>query len=193
MFSNIHLVKLATAALLACAGLGAQTSAKPLGPWDGGLNLVLPLDGLKTVTQANGFGGITAEVGYNNLVHGTKLPFRASLSLNVLPGKEVDYVKSSLLGFQGAIDVFAPTGIDRLSMVTGLSLNRWRWDYQDATQHSTTTMKGPKMGARFGFDYQVNPKVTASLLLQMTELGVDPQSTRGYNPSWIQAGAKYRF
>ncbi|HJV21159.1 MAG TPA: hypothetical protein VJ570_00625 [Holophagaceae bacterium] len=190
MFAHSNLLRFAVAAL-ACAGLSAQAPARS--PWDAGASLVLPLDGLKKVTQASGLGGLVLEGGYNGYVHGTKLPFRASVSLNAFPGKEVDYVKSSLLGLQVAADVFAPTGIDRLSMVTGLSLNRWRWDYQDATHRVTSTMKGPKMGARFGFDYEVNPRLTASLLLQVTELGVDAQSIRGYNPTWIQAGAKYRF
>jgi hypothetical protein len=189
MFSKTHLVKLAALAVLACGSLAAQTRS----PWDAGLSLVMPLDGLKAVTQTGGLGGFVVEGGYNGLVHGTSLPFRLSGSVNVLPGKQVDYVKSSLLGYQVAVDVFAPSGLDRLSMVAGLSLNRWRWDYQDATHHTTPTLKGPKMGARFGFDYKVNPRLTASLLLQMTELGVDNQSSRGYNPSWLQAGAKYRF
>ena len=49
------------------------------------------------------------------------------------------------------------------------------------------------MGGRFGFDYRVNTHFTASLLLQIVELGADAQSTKGYNPSWLQVGGTFRF
>ena len=189
MFPTNRLLSLGLLSLLALPALRAQA----LTSWDVGASLVLPLDGLKKVTQASGLGGFTAEAGYHGLVHGSALPFRLSASVLALPGKQVAYVKSSLLGFQVAADVFSPTGVDRLLLVTGLSVNQWRWDYQDATQHTKASLKGAKLGARFGFDYQLNPRVTARLLLQVTELGTDNQRIRSYNPSWVQAGAKYRF
>ena len=185
---TINLVRFAAAALLAAGALSAQT-----GPWDASASLVLPLDGLKAVTQTKGLGGATLEGGYNNRIANTKIPFRLSASLNVLPGEEANYVKSSLLGLQGAAEVLVPTGFQRLDMVAGLSLNWWRWDYEDATHHATETIKGAKMGARFGFEYHIDRRWSASALLQMTELGVNPDHSHGYNPSWIQVGAKYHF
>lgn len=186
--SRTRFMSLATA-LLGAASLQAQAPS----PWDVGASLVLPLDGLKKVTHAGAFGGFIAEVGYHGLVNGTKLPFRASGSVNVLPGRQEGSVKSSLLGYQIAGDVFAPTGLDRLQLVVGLSLNRWTWDYQDPTGHTKSTMKGPKFGARLGFDWWMNKHLTATVLLQQTELGTDNRSSRAYNPSWLQVGATYRF
>ena len=188
MNTRKNLLGLAAAVLMAAGALAAQAS-----PYDAGLSLVKPLDTLKAVNHASGFGGAVIEVGYNGLVFKTAQPYRLSLSVIDLPGKEAGYVKSSLLGFQGAADIFSPTGLDKLVLVAGLSLNGWRWNYQDATQHLDTTMKGTKFGARFGFDYHYSPKVTCSLLLQLVELGEDPKATQAYNPSWLQAGVKYRF
>jgi len=184
-----HLVGLAALAMAGCAGLSAQTPSK----LDAGLNLVVPLETLKTITHATGLGGFTAELGYSTQIPNTTIPFRLSASVNNLPGKEVDYVKNALLGIQGAADVISQTGIAKITMITGLSVNAWHWDYQDATIHTRTTMKGAKLGARFGFDYQVNDRLTGSLMLQLVELGTDQQAIRGYNPSWLQAGARYRF
>lgn len=191
--NGTNLMRVAVLALVAATGMQAAEPAKSESRWDAGAALVLPLDGLKAVTQKSGLGGMTAELGYNGRVYNTQLPFRVSASVNALPGEQKDYVKSSLLGLQLAADIVAPTGIDKLSMVVGISVNQWRWDYQDPTTHSKTTMKGPKAGFRWGFDYRLNRHWSASALLQMTELGVDAQAAHGYNPSWIQAGAKYRF
>lgn len=173
---------------------GFQLCAQSPTPFDAGISLVLPLDTLKAVTHASGLGGATFEAGYNSTLGKTTVPCRVSLSINDLPGKETAYATSSLLGFQAAGDVMIPFAPgSRLSAVAGLSLNGWRWNYQDAGQHATNSMKGAKFGARFGFDYQASDRITASLMLQMVELGIDANATRGYNPSWIQAGARYRF
>ncbi|GLH74549.1 hypothetical protein GETHLI_30510 [Geothrix limicola] len=193
MFSRNHLMRLAALTLAGGTCLSAQAPSPASSAFDAGLNVVMPLDTLKTITHASGLGGVTAEFGYSSQIRNTTVPFRLSVSVNHLPGKEVDYQKNSLLGFQGAADVFAPTGINRVSMVAGLSLNAWRWDFQDASNHTKSTMKGAKFGARFGFDFRVSDRVSTSLMLQMTELGTDNQAIQGYNPSWIQVGARYRF
>lgn len=190
MFSQSNLMRTAALVALACGSLAAQA---PSSPWDAGASLVLPLDGLKKVTHAGALGGLTLEGGYNGLVHGTRLPFRASVSLLHLPGRQEGDVKSSLMGLQVAADVVTTTGVDKLSTVLGFSATRWTWDYQDPTHRVRTTMRGPKLGFRFGFDYQVSARLTASCLLQQTELGTDNLSSRAYNPSWLQVGAKYRF
>ncbi len=189
MINRHHLVGLAALALAGGSALYAQTPSK----LDAGFSAVLPLETLKTITHATGLGGFTAELGYSSQIPNTTIPFRLSASVNNLPGKQVDYVKNSLLGFQGAADVISQTGIANITMIAGFSVNTWRVDYQDATVHTRTTMKGAKLGARFGFDYLVNARFTASLMLQIVELGTDPQAIRGYNPSWLQAGARYRF
>lgn len=189
MITTLRAFRTLALGLIACTALAAQERS----PWDAGASLVYPLDGLKAVTQTSGLGGFTLEGGYNGLVRGSSLPFRASFSLNVLPGREKAFVKSSLLGAQVAVDTFAPVGLARTSLVMGLSLNQWRWDYQDATHHTTSTQKGAKMGARFGVDHQVSPRLTASVLLQVVELGTDSRAIHAYNPSWIQVGARYRF
>lgn len=190
MITRKIFLSFAAAVLAGGASLCAQTPT----PFDVAVGLVLPLDGLKSVTQASGFGGATFEAGYNTTLGRSTVPLRLSVSVNDLPGKEKDYVKSSLLGYQAAGDVLIPvTPGSRVSVVTGLSLNRWHWDYQDPTHRDSDYMKGLKFGFRFGFEYHASDRITASLLLQMTELGTDANATRGYNPSWIQAGARYRF
>ena len=205
MITSIHPVRFAAAILAGALALGAQAPsasaaqapsasvAQTPSAFDAGCSIVLPLDTLKSVTHTSGLGGATLEFGYNTHVGSSTVPCRLSLSVNDLPGKEADYVKNSLLGFQAAADVFAPLEGTRLSFVAGLSLNAWRWDYQDASRHDQTSMKGAKFGARFGFDYRASNRVNLSLMLQMVELGTDALATRGYNPSWLQVGARYRF
>jgi hypothetical protein len=189
MIIRHHLVRLAALALVGGTFLCAQDTSA----FDAGLNVVVPLNTLKSITHTSGYGGFTAECGYSSHIRNTTVPFRLSASVNNLPGKQMDYTKNSLLGLQAAADVLTATASDRISMVAGLSLNAWRWDYQDPSVHTRTTMKGAKLGARFGFDYRASAQITTSLMLQMVELGTDAQSTKGYNPSWIQVGARYRF
>ena len=189
MNTRKHLMGWLTASLLGATALSAQAPR----PFDAGLNLVAGLPALTSLTHASGLGGFTAEAGYNGLVKGSTVPFRLSASLNDLPGKEAAFVKSDLLGLQLAADISTDIGLRKVVMVSGLSLNTWRWTYQDATQKTEARMKGAKLGARFGFDIRLSERLTGSLLLQMTELGTDKLSSRGYNPSWLQAGARYRF
>lgn len=161
--------------------------------FDAGGSVVLPLDTLTAVTHHGGVAGLVVEGGYNSTLGSTGIPVRVSVSVNDLPGNQDGDVKSSLMGYQVAGDLRVPTGWGGLTGVVGVSLNGWRWDYQDATRHDVMSMKGAKFGARFGFDCPVAPRWTAALMLQLVELGTDNQATRPYNPSWIQAGLRYRF
>jgi opacity protein-like surface antigen len=55
------------------------------------------------------------------------------------------------------------------------------------------SVKGYKLGGRFGLEYTVNKNWSVNALLQYTELGMDHYETKGINPSWLQFGAKYHF
>jgi len=189
MITRNHLMGWAAITLFGSTALSAQASTS----FDAGLSLVAGLPSLTSLTHSSGLSGFTAEAGYSGKVRNSTVPFRLSVSVNDLPGKEADYVKNDLLGVQVAADIYTNIGLSKVSIVTGLSLNAWRWSYQDATQHVDTRMKGAKMGARFGFDCAVSQRITATLMLQITELGTDKQSSVAYNPSWLQAGARYRF
>jgi len=185
------LMALGSATLLMSSGLAAQEARL----WDAGLNLVLPLQTLNAMTNQNGVtGGFVAEFGLNGHLGDTTIPFRTSLSINDLPGKaDGNGVKRSLTGYQFAGDVFIPTGAKDLSLVTGLSLNRWSLKYVDPSGSAAPPTKGIKFGARIGLEYQVSPAVSVNALVQVVEFGADAQSIVSYNPSWVQVGAKYHF
>lgn len=179
------------AALAVSGGLAAQDVRN----WDAGLNLVLPLQTLTAMTNQNGVsGGFTAELGFNGHLGNTTVPFRTSLSINDLPGKADDQgVKMSLMNYQLAGDLFTATGVKGLSIVTGLSANKWSLKYTDPSGSAAPATKGIKFGGRIGLEYAVSPAVTLSALVQLVEFGTDAQQIVSYNPSWIQVGAKYHF
>lgn len=177
--------------LTAC--LAPAAFAQEAEGFDAGLALAVPNQSTTALTHAGGVSGGAVEGGYQGILRGTRIPYRVSVSVTGLRGREVDYAKSSLIGLQAAADVLVDIGVPKVALVTGLSLNSWRWDYQDKDQHVTPTFRGAKIGGRVGFDVRVSPRTTASLLLQMTEMGTDSTASKAYNPSWVQAGLRFRF
>jgi hypothetical protein len=124
---------------------------------------------------------------------GTTVPLRLSLGINDFPGKDNAGVKQSLMGIQAAGDIFIETGVQHLSILTGVSINKWNEKISPEPAGYSASVKGIKFGARFGFEYQVNQNWSVNTMLQVVELGVNANSTKGYNPSWVQIGAKYHF
>jgi hypothetical protein len=161
---------------------------------DGGLSLVSPLDGLKKITNQSGLGGgFVLDLGYTSDLGKGAIPFRLSCSILSLPGKEVAYIQDTLLGLQVAGDIQVRLGASRLTLITGLSLNQWRWDHHGPTGHDTKAIKGIKFGGRMGLDYRMSPRFSTRITLQQVELGTDKQAIYGYNPSWLQLGVQYHF
>jgi len=190
MIMRKHLAGLALTALAAGAGLGAQETRTG----DAGFSLVCPLDGLKKITRQTGLaGGFTLELGTTGSVGGGTIPYRLSCSFNDFPGREVDAVQDTLMGVQVAGELLTPLGGSRFTLSTGASLNGWRWDHQEPGFHDTQSIKGVKFGGRLGLDFRVSPRFSVLALLQLTELGTDRQAIYGYNPSWLQVGARYHF
>jgi len=180
------LMGLGVLALAFSASLAAQEGPR----WDAGLGLVMPLDALTLLTNNKGLGaGFIPEIGFNGKLVGTTVPFRATFSINDLPGKDDNGTKTSLMGYQLAGDLFTATGWNKLSLVTGISINRW----QMKVDSTSSTVKGIKLGGRIGVEYRMSRACSADLLLQAIELGTDPQGITSYNPSWLQVGVKYHF
>ena len=180
------LMGLGVAAIAISSPLAAQEGPR----WDAGLSLVMPLDALTSLTNNHGLGGgFIPEIGFNGKLVGTTVPFRVTFGINDLPGKDNDGTKTSLMGYQLAGDLFTDTGWNKLSLVTGLSINRW----QMKVDSTTSTVKGIKLGGRIGLEYRMSKACSADLLLQAVELGTDPQGITAYNPSWLQVGVKYHW
>lgn len=179
---------LALGALLAGSVLSAQEAKKS---WTAGASLTAALDGLKEVThKTNGF---VVDFGYNGNLGNTSVPFRASLGYQMFPGADNFGLKQSLTSVQLAGDLFIESGLKNLSFITGLTVNKYKAKAEGFGINETESVKGVKLGARLGLEYQFNPAWSAQLMVQMTELGTNATATTGINPSWIQAGVKFHF
>ena len=214
--------------------LFSAASLKAQSPLSVGINLVDGLDGLKAVTgKASGF---TLDFGYQGLIGSTGLPFRASLAYLAFPGSNsVDIhdllsdngsqsttwkpvtktgVNRDLTDLQLACDVYMNTGVEHLSLVTGLSVNKWHtnneWLNLGRAEDGTPHSNGPqlKLGFRAGLAYEVSKNYTIQVRYQFAALGylfsiddrpqanVTPGSLvadQRMNPSWIDFGVTYRF
>ena len=175
-------------ALLAPLSLQGQEVQR----FDVGGSAVWAFDGLKSVTN-NSFAGYHLEAGYNGKLAATDLPFRTSFGIHIFPGADKVGTKTSLTGYQINGDIFTKTGIDKVRLVSGISLNRWKVKEEAAGLSTNTSVKGIKFGGRLGLDYTASAHVSCSLMIQLVELGVDAGSTKGINPSWLEFGVRYRF
>lgn len=179
---------------LATFPLAGTLAAQDAKRFDASLSWALATDNLKEITNASGaFGGFNADIGYNGKLIGTTVPLRLSLGVNDFPGKDREGVKQSLLGIQVAGDIFIDTGLKDLSIVTGVSLNKWTKDVSPKPADYSSDVKGIKFGVRFGLDYRLNPNWSMHTLLQVVEVGTDATGTKGNNASWVQIGAAYHF
>jgi hypothetical protein len=187
-FSKLMVMALA---VLPFSGTLAAQDAKR---FDASLSWSLATDNLKEITNASGaFAGFNASFGYTGKLAATTVPLRLSLGINDFPGKDRDGVKQSLLGVQAAADIFIDTGVRDLSLVTGVSLNKWTKDISPKPDGYSSDVKGIKFGARLGLNYRLNPSWSMHTLLQVVEVGTDPMATKGWNASWVEIGAAYHF
>ncbi len=159
-------------------------------------------DSLKKVTGKT--YGVNLNIGLDRTIADTNIGFRPAFGVTWLPGKVVaDGSKTSLTNLQISTDLIVPTGIDRLHLVTGISLNLWRYLASPATGTGENPWgldgsKAPnklKFGFRGGLDVKITEKWTAEVLLQMVEFGSPTADVnwKNINPTWIQAGVKYHF
>lgn len=175
-------------------GMALGLQAQDAKPFAAGVSIVTPLDSLKTVTNASGFGGVTADFSYTGMLANSGVPFRASLGIALLPGKEEAGLKVSLLNYQLAGDILTKLGgNENLHLVTGISVNKWRATAEAGGISESENIKGLKFGGRLGLDYRINQQWSANVMLQAIELGAEPNGYFGVNPSWIQVGAKFHF
>jgi|ADurb_Oil_02_Slu_FD_contig_61_1170640_length_1893_multi_2_in_0_out_0_1 hypothetical protein len=185
-------------AALVAGTLGAQDTQR----WSVGLGYLLPLDSTKDITNATGLDSkpsLNVDFGFATKLAATDVPVRISLGLNNLPGKEnVAGEKRSLMGIYLGADLFFSTGIDKLHLVTGVSINKWRMKYDAGSVSESESVDGLKFGGRIGLDYQVNPRLSLNVSLNAVELGLvrtgmTPSNRDGWNPSWIQVGGRFHF
>ncbi len=223
MMKNMKKIGLGVAAVLLLApSLKAGDGKAFLG---GGVTFAN--DSLRKVT--NQTPGLNLNGGWDYTLPDTNTTFRMGLGLNILSGKEGTYnyiydpnnlsvpvstiSKTSLYNVQGTVDLLIGTPWEKAKIVTGLSVNLWR--YQAASRYVPGSpgagdivpsphpydlqgSKAPgdlKVGFRIGLDYQVNKAWSGELLLQMVEFGATngDSRTNAFNPSWLQLGVKYHF
>lgn len=185
----------------ALMGLGlAATMAGTLGAqdlkhWSVGMGYLRPLDSTRTWNNSHGLGAnLNVDFGYTTMLASTDVPVRISLGFNNLPGDETSTdEKLSFRGMYLGADLYIKTGVENLSLVTGLSLNKWRASYDAPGISESESVKGVKFGGRLGVDYQLTPRFSLNVFLTAVELGTDSTATQGVNPSWIQVGGRFHF
>jgi hypothetical protein len=183
---------------MASAGiLGAQETGWQAG---GALSYASGMDLKRHFTNQD--IGFILEGGYVGKLAASTVPFRTNLSFNFFPGKTTNGSKIDLNGMQLAGDLFISTPMEKLRIITGLSLNKWSMKVTTPAENYTNSVKGLKFGGRIGFDYAFSKHVTGEVIFQAVELGSDmdyqktpdyPNGTYGINPSWLQFGVKYHF
>jgi hypothetical protein len=222
MMKNVKNIGLGVmAALLLAPSLQAAEGKAFLG---GGLTFAN--DSLRKVT--NNSLGLNVNGGWDYQLADSNTTFRMGLGLTILSGKEATYSyiydpnnmyadvttisKTTLYNVQGTLDLLIGTPSEKVKIITGLSVNQWR--YQSASRfaagsHNNDIVPTPhpydlqgskapgnlKVGFRFGVDYQVNKAWSGEAVLQMVEFGAGDSESRfnSINPTWIQVGVKYHF
>ncbi|WLT30913.1 hypothetical protein [Geothrix sp. PMB-07] len=218
--------------ILVLAALSSAALAQS--PFSIGLNVIKGLDGLTKVTDRP--VAFSLDLGYQGILGGTEIPFRASIAYHHFPGAattnvrhfvsddpfttkdtKVSGVDTSLSSFQLAGDIYVPTPIKALKIVSGFSLNKWHtsnpWltlghdsDPNANSMASHSNGAEIKFGFRTGIAYEVNECVTLLIRYQFVSLGStyaldDRKLTKPgvvridekVNPAWIDFGITYRF
>lgn len=189
--------------LLAAPSLHAQSTG-----FDAQGALVLANSDLTKLTHSSTLGGLSLGLGYTTQVTGAGVPLRLSFNAGTFPGHTFGTVKSGLTLAQLAADVHVATPLKDLSLIAGLSANKY-WLHNSGTPSglmsdvgnssvtyyrydwALTRDRGVKLGARVGLEYRLSPRLVLLSTLQMTELGTG--SYGPINPSWLEVGTRWRF
>lgn len=186
-------------------GLLALPALAQSSPFTVGGSLIYGLDSYKKAVNAN--TGLTLNAGYDATLLKSGVPARVSFGISLMPGKELNGLKTSLTLYQLAGDILVDTGISDLRGIIGLSVNSYTAKFSGYESPSVNDVdhhfpfrdaKGLKGGLRFGLEYAFNRGWSGQALLQTTELAgrqrYDPLIRRGgINPAWFEFGVRYRF
>jgi|GEM_PF-5297212 len=184
-----------TLSLLAFAALSSAAMAQS--PFSIGVNAINGLNGVTSITGKS--LAYSLEVGYQGILGGTQIPYRASLAYARFPGSDtmdvrhfvgddpfvtrtaqVTGVDTTLSNIQLAGDVYLPLPVPHLRMITGMSLNKWHsnnpWltlgrDYNTPSQQTHSNGPEIKFGFRAGLSYDLTEKVACVLRYQFSALG----------------------
>jgi hypothetical protein len=176
-----------------------------------GFGVTLATDSLKKVSHNSTGFNLNGSLEFNLPL--TDIKIRPGLGLSVFPGKKGDNwnyelernvsTKTQLINIQASFDLVIPTRVcQSLNLITGLSLNQWRYSGQTYNNDPHPfRMEGSKasddlkLGLRVGLNYKFNNKWSGEALLQMVEYGYPTTEVTSYNinPCWVQFGVKYHF
>lgn len=180
--------------------VAAQTSQ-----FSAGGALIVGLDSYKKAV--NNSTGFLANAGWDTTVYKSGIPARLSLGIGLMPGKEMNGLKTSLTLLQFSGDILVNTDLQGLRGVIGLSVNKYSARYTGAESPSALDVdhhfpfhdvRGLKGGLRLGFEYSFSKRIVGEALLQTTELAGRQRNDAlirngAVNPGWIQLGARYQF
>lgn len=192
--------KLGKLALVVSLGLGLTVKAEESKGFYIGGSATIANDSLRKVT--NETLGLNLNIGLDRMIGDTNIGLRPQFAMTWLSGKPKDGTKTSLVNLQVAADVLIPVGYERVRLVTGFSINQWRYaavaDSNGNHPFNLSGKKAPaslKLGFRGGVDVKIADRWTAEALFQMVEFGsMDTKvGYHNFNPSWIQVGVKYHF
>lgn len=179
------------AALMLVAGVSIPALAQDSKMFTVGVDLNSSLDSTKNVTNNSTSYGLN--FGYNGKLLGTTVPFRGTLGLNMFPGSEKEGVKTSLTSYYLAGDLFIATPVDKLFLVSGISLNKYKEKVEAFGLSASESVKGYKLGARIGVEYAFTSNVSGTVMLQATELDYSEARGESRNLSWMTFGVRYHF
>lgn len=179
------------AALLLVAGLALPSMAQDAKTFTVGLDVNSSLDSLKAVTNNSSSYGVN--FGYNGKLIGTTVPFRATLGLNMFPGSDKDGLKTSLNSYYLATDLMIATPVEKLFLVSGLSVNKYKEKTEGVGISISENVKGYKLGIRLGAEYVFTPNMSGTILIQASELDQSELRQESRNLSWVTLGFRYSF
>lgn len=167
--------------------------------------VILGLDSYKKAV--NNTTGFHLNAGWDTTVYKTGIPARLCLGVGLMPGKEINGLKTSLMLYQLSGDLLIATSTEGLRGVVGLSLNKYTASFSgqesqaafDADHHFPfRDVDGLKGGVRLGFEYSFSKRWLGEMIFQTTELAGrqrnDTLIRKGaINPGWLQFGVRYKF
>ena len=170
-------------------------------------------DSLKKVTHNT--LGLNVNISTQMPIASSNVLFRPGLGLSLFSGKfgqnnDIDNgvvveSKTQLVNLQATFDIMVPAVlVDNLTLVTGLSVNQWRYSGQTkgGNPHpfgldGSYAPDDVKLGFRVGMDYRISKQWSSEVLFQMVEFGSRDKSNdihyHNFNPTWLQFGVKYHF